>query len=227
MDLRDVFIAKVVDGCSFADIGGLWGTINEKVSVAAKHNARELAMIDISTPENRLWQFFRERLISLDIQECECISADICDLAARSTRKYDVVHCSGVLYHHPNPLLLLESLRRVTSRHLIITSAVMQGTIINRFGSYQVPASGAIFVPALNIHEKEILWKYWQEHAGVEICYGISEPVKWDTHSLGPWWWLFTPRVMVAMATCVGFRLLEDGPTWNGNAHTALLEAVE
>jgi hypothetical protein len=31
---------------------------------------------------------------------------------------------------------------------------------------------------------------------------------------------------MLAMAECAGFRVLASGPTWNDNAHTALLEAV-
>ena len=228
MDLRDEFIARVVDGRSFADVGGLWGTINERVSVAAKHNARDLAMIDISTPESELWQLFRDRMATLNVPKCACISTDVCDLAAtRDAPKYDVVHCSGVLYHHPNPVLLFESLRRVTRHHLIMTSAVTQEVVVNELGSFHVPSSGAIFVPALDLEERAILWKYWRDNAGVGACFGISEPAEWDPHELGPWWWLLTPRVMIAMATSVGFRVLEAGPTWNGNAHTALLEAVE
>src|SRR5258708_6455118 len=131
MDLRDEFIAKVVDGRSFADVGGLWGVVNEKVSVAAEHHALRLAMIDISSPQSELWQIFRDRLATSGIYDCECISEDICDLAGRSKHKYEVVHCSGVLYHHPNPVLLLESLRRVTARYLILTSAVTHEAVIN------------------------------------------------------------------------------------------------
>ena len=48
MDLRDDYIRRVVRGRSFADVGGLWGTVNEKVSVAAQAEARSVAMIDIS-----------------------------------------------------------------------------------------------------------------------------------------------------------------------------------
>lgn len=226
MDLRDRYIAQVVEGRSFADVGGLWGTVNEKVSVAAKHNARELAMVDVSTAESELWQLFRDRLSALGVPQCTCISGDICDLAGEAMPKYEVVHCSGVLYHHPNPLLLFESLRRVTGHHLILTSAVTQEVVTTEIGSFRIPSSGAIFIPALEAQDRAILWKYWQENAGVTVCHGISEPVKWDLRELGPWWWLFTPRVMLAMATSVGFRVLDAGPTWNGNAHTALLEVV-
>ena len=223
MDLRDEFIMRVVSGKSFVDVGGLWGTVNEKVSVAALQNARELTMIDVSPPESNLWQLFRDRLASQQVAECTCISDDVCAWAAKAVKHYDVVHCSGVLYHHPNPVLFLESLRRITSRHLIVTSAVTPEEIVNDLGSYRGPPSGAVFVPALDQKEREILWKYWQA-AGVGACYGVSEETKWDSHDFAPWWWLFTPRVMLAMATSVGFRVLDDGPIWSGNAHTILLE---
>ena len=37
-DVRDTYIAQVVAGKSFADVGGLWGTVNEKVSVVVAAN---------------------------------------------------------------------------------------------------------------------------------------------------------------------------------------------
>jgi hypothetical protein len=227
MDLRDDFIGRVVAGRSFADVGGLWGTVNEKVSVAAKLQARTVTMIDISATGSDLWKQFSERLASLHVSGCECISSDVCALVANgSAPKFEVVHCSGVLYHHPNPILFLEVLRRITTRHLILTSAVTQETISNDLGTFRIPPSGAIFVPALDQHERSILAKYWREKAGAGVCYGITETVKWNTSEFGPWWWLPTPRTMLALAECAGFRVLDSGPTWNGNAHTALLEAV-
>jgi hypothetical protein len=227
VDLRDDYIARVVRGKSFADVGGLWGTINEKVSVAAQSHAAKLAMIDISPAGGDLWRQFGERMSSLDVTGCECISSDVCVLAATGAApQYDVVHCSGVLYHHPNPVSLLEALRRITGQYLILTSAVTQEHILNELGSYDVPPSGVIFVPALNQGERDILWKFWRENAGAGGCYGISEPVKWDSRDFGPWWWLPTARAMLALAECVGFRVVESGATWNGNAHTALLQVA-
>lgn len=226
-DLRDEFIARVVRGHSFADVGGLWGTVNEKVSVAVRSKALTVAMVDISAPDSELWMQFSERLASLGISGCECISSDVCALAANGTaRKFDVVHCSGVLYHHPNPIWFLEALRQIATRHLILTSAVTQETVSNDRGTFHIPPSGVIFVPALDQQERLILAKYWKEKAGVGACYGITEPVQWNTRDFGPWWWLPTPRAMLAMAESAGFRVRDSGPTWNGNAHTALLEVV-
>jgi hypothetical protein len=227
MDLRDDFIARVVRGRSFVDVGGLWGTVNEKVSVAARCEARTLTMVDIAPAGNDLWVAFTERLASLGIGGCGCISSDVCALVANGIApEFEVVHCSGVLYHHPNPIWFLETLRRIATKHLVLTSAVTQESVSNDLGTYHIPLSGVIFVPALDQRERSILSKYWVEKAGVGGCTGITEPVRWNTRDFGPWWWLPTPRAMLAMAECVGFRVLDSGPTWNGNAYTALLEVV-
>jgi hypothetical protein len=39
VDLRDQYISKVVTDKTFAEVGGLWGTINEKISVAYQYGA--------------------------------------------------------------------------------------------------------------------------------------------------------------------------------------------
>ena len=97
-DLRDVYLAKVVKGKSFAEVGGLWGTVNEKVSVAHAHGARDLAMIDVSPPESELWRLFEERRQSLRLPEVQCVSNDLVALAESATcPRFDVVHCSGIL----------------------------------------------------------------------------------------------------------------------------------
>ena len=43
------------------------------------------------------------------------------DLPARLGR-FDVVFCSGIIYHVPNPVLTLEQLRRLCGRVLILAS---------------------------------------------------------------------------------------------------------
>lgn len=224
-DLRDEFLARVVAGQTFAEVGGLWGTVNERVSVAARLGARGLAMIDISEPEHELWGLFRERLASRGVEDCECIAGDICEIAACEVRQYQVVHCSGVLYHHPDPIRILEALRKITLRYLVLTSAVLPERVSNVAGTFALPPGGAVFVPALPEPERRVLAEHWRA-AGVAACWGISDEAAWDSRDLSPWWWLMPPRVMLAMAGSVRFRTVDAGPTWNGNAYTALLEAV-
>ena len=76
-DPRDAFITKVVKNKSFADVGGLWGTVNEKVSVAHAGGASTLAMVDISPPGDVLWERFEERRQTLQLPEVQAISGDV------------------------------------------------------------------------------------------------------------------------------------------------------
>jgi hypothetical protein len=225
-DPRDAFIQRVVQGRSFADVGGLWGVVNEKVSVAHKAGARQVAMLDISVPDSPLWPQFRDRMRGQGVPACREV---IVDIAEYHGERFDVVHCSGVLYHHPNPMMLLSGLRRATGEHLVLTSAVTQHEISNELGTYRVQPSGAILVPALNAKERAVLAEYWSSiGAGVQ---GITEPARYLVHAdntfdAGPWWWLPTPECMEAMACAAGFRVVDRSPAWNNNAHVALLQAI-
>ncbi len=220
-DLRDEYLSRVVQGKSFAEVGGLWGTVNEKVSVARDCGAEQLTMIDITEEGGDLWQAFEKRMGGLGVQDYRCISSDIC---AVDDLQFDVVHCSGVLYHHPNPQTLLAALRRATREHLVICSAITQERIENKAGVYQIPPSGVLFVPALTEEERAVLSEYWLSF-GVE-AHGITEAVRYSPEEFGPWWWLPTAEAMKAMCAAAGFKVLDSGPIWNGNALVCLLERI-
>lgn len=214
VDIRDTYIADVVAGKTFAEVGGLWGTVNEKISVAHKHGATSLTMVDVTTPGTELWQRFDERMKELGVPAYQSISGDICDVAFQDTcGPFDVVHCSGVLYHHPNPMLMIEALRKITRQYLILTSAITQEMIENEAGTYRLPPSGIICVPALNDHEHAVLGTYWQSF-GVTI-YDIT---KRPFDNFGSWWFLPTATSFEAMCRAAGFVVGDSALTWNGNA---------
>ena len=221
-DLRDEYIARVVSGKTFGEVGGLWGTINEKVSVAQQNGATSLTMIDIQPEGGELWQKFDQRLADLRIANVRKLSRDICQINDRDVLEpFDVVHCSGVLYHHPNPLVMLAALRRITRKYLVLTSAVTQTLIENECGRYEIPPSGVLFVPALSDSELAIMKVYWQKQ-GVSAL-GLTERCKFHIDDFAAWWWLPTPTEMTAMCQAAGFQVQDAGPTWNGNSYTLLL----
>jgi len=221
-DLRDAYIARVVSGKTFGEVGGLWGTVSEKVSVAHAHGATSLTMIDVSPMDNELWLRFRARLVELRVPEVREISADICSITNEEiSGPFDVVHCSGVLYHHPNPMVMLLALRNITRQYLVLTSAVTQTVIENEHGRYEIPPSGVMFVPALSVQEFEIVRAYWQAiHVSGQ---GLTERCRYTIDNFDPWWWLPTPTSMMAMCEAAGFKVEDDGPNWEGNSHTVLL----
>ena len=175
-------------------------------------------MIDITEEGGELWRAFEERMRKKDISDYRCHVSDVC---AVDGLRFDVVHCSGVLYHHPNPQTLLAALHRATGEHLILTSAVTQEVVENKLGTYRIPPSGVLFVPALSEEERSVLAEHWN-HAGAE-AHGITSPAHYTAEDFGPWWWLPTATAMGAMARAAGFTVLDHAPTWSDNAHTYLL----
>ena len=149
-DPRDQYIHRVASGRTFAEVGGLWGTLNERVSVAHAAGARHLTMIDLSPADSHWWPKFRERCKTLAVPAAEEVSAEILRLAEQpGPPAFDVVHCSGVLYHMPDPMRFLSALRRLTREYLVLTSSITADLIANESGILRVPSGGALFIPAL------------------------------------------------------------------------------
>jgi hypothetical protein len=223
-DVRDKYIGKAVRGGSFADVGGLWGTVNEKVSVAHTHGAGALTMIDISPLESPLWRLFEERRFALGLPEVHCISGDIVRVADTvPCPQFDVVHCSGMLYHMPEPLRFLWALRKITRQFLVLTSVVTAHRVISEVGELEVPKAAALFVPALREQERRVLHSYWQRVVGDGAVGVTREETSWNPHDFAPWWWLPTVEALKAMCAVAGFRCLEGAPFWNDNAYVLLL----
>jgi hypothetical protein len=223
-DLRDRCIGKVVRGKTFADIGGLWGTVNEKVSVAHARGASSLTLIDISPPESELWSLFEDRRRALRLPEVHYMSSDVLVLAESSPcPQFDVVHCSGILYHIPDPIRFLVALRRITRGYLVLTSVVTATRVESEQGALELPQASALFIPALQKRERAILKSYWQRFVGDGAIGLTCEAASWQPRDFAPWWWLPTVEALKMMCVAAGFDCQEGGYTWNDNAYVQLL----
>jgi hypothetical protein len=223
-DIRDRYIARVVKGKTFAEVGGLWGTASEKLSVASKYGAAAVTMIDVMPISLQLGQDFRDRMTSLNIANYNCLKRDITQIQlAEISEAYDVVHCAGVLFHHPHPLQILTSLRQITGQYLIVTSAITQEVIENERGRYEIPPSGVIFIPALGEAERAILTAYWQPYTHGTPIIPLIEKAVFDINDFAACWWLPTATALEAMCKVAGFKVLDKGLTCDNNAMTLLL----
>ncbi len=222
-DPRDVFLGKVVRGRTFADIGGLWGTVNEKVSVAHALGAADVTMIDLTPDGEELWQKFHERISTLGVPHCRSISKTVTDVSSVHGLHFEVVHCSGVLYHHPNPLAFLSALRTMATQHLVLTSVVAPQHVSNEHGEYRLPSSGVVFLPALGEPERTVLAHYYRESSGA-VGAGLSTPYEYRIDDLAPWWWLPTQEAFQAMCRAAGFRVRDSALFWGDNALALLLD---
>ena len=198
----DQFILKVCKGCSFIDVGPLWGM--EKLSIAYKAGATKLAAIDIMPKDDLLWTNLTSKLgpVSGGI---DYICGDVCNLRERS---YDVVHCSGVLYHHPNPLLFFKTLHRISNNYVLLGTTVTSNVVKNRFGIVNITPGAALFLPAVPENNMKILrkdWELWLDGRPGDIL--SEENINWDIDNLQHWWWLFTREYVEALASLVGFEI--------------------
>jgi len=227
MDVRDRFVQQVVKGKTFAEVGGLWGTVSEKASVAHAAGASELTMIDISLAGSHWWQEFEKRRQALNVPPVRSISGDVMKLAdADPSLRFDVVHCSGILYHVPNPLHFLKCLRTITREYLILTSSITATEISNSAGRLTVPAGSALFLPALSTVEKAVLKEHWSVVVP-DTAHGLTKEIpRWRLEDFGPWWWLPTTDALAAMCRVVGFDVLGLELTWSGYAATLLLRVA-
>lgn len=225
-DLRDEYIGRVVRGKSFADVGGLWGTVNEKISVAHAYGASALTMLDITPLEHELWRLFEERRRTLHLPEVQHVSGDVVMLAETdSCPPFDVVHCSGILYHMPDPIRFLVALRKITREFLVLTSVVTAPHLKNQHGELRIPQAAVLFVPALQSQERAILQAYWQQFVG-DNAIGLTREVQiWqlDAYAYAPWLWLPTADALRAMCVAAGFSYQDGGYFWNNNAYIQLL----
>ena len=212
--LRRRVLGQLVPGKSFVEIGGLWGTVNETVSVAMQAGAREATMIDVMPRDSKWWTLFAERCTDLGVTDYHCVVGDICeDRLADNVGQFDIAHCSGVLYHTPNPVNVIRNLIAMTRERFMITSAVVPPVIANRAGRLALGPGQCLLVPALDDSQRAIVREHFRER-GANEAHGITLPGTFvvDNKLHGwPWWWLFTPETLVSM--CSVFNV-EIERTW-------------
>jgi hypothetical protein len=151
------------------------------------------------------------------------VSAEVLQLAAQpEPPTFDVVHCSGVLYHMPDPLRFLAALRRLTREHLVLTSSITADVISNDAGTLHVPSGSALFIPGLTAAEREVVRADWLPLVG-ENAGGITCGTTWRVDDFGPWWWLPTISALKAMCEAAGFRVIDGQTLWDDHAYTVLL----
>ena len=226
MDPRDRFVHQVSNGRTFADVGGLWGTVNERATVAHFAGASEVTMLDLSPVGSHWWQKFEVRREELNVPPVRAICGDIVKLAAgENPPRFDVVHCSGILYHIPDQFQFLRAMRTITREYLILTSSITETHISNEAGELTVPDGGSLFLPALSQRERAVLKAHWWPTLG-DGSLGLTRDItSWNLDDYGPWWWLPTTTALARMCEVAGFDVREVEHLWNGHAATLMLAA--
>jgi len=196
MEIINNMIQKFVPNRSFVDIGPCFTVIHEKLSIAAAAGASSLTAIDITPEDHPNWDGLRDRLQGID---CAEHSMDLLDYDGDP---FDVVYCSGVAYHQPDPFVFFSKLFEITDRHLILKSLITPLQV----GNFNLPNGACIFMPSLNEEDRETFGKDWKEWLlGFEAA-GLTYPIEWNMNCRN-WWWLFTVESLISFCTLAGFSV--------------------
>jgi 2-polyprenyl-3-methyl-5-hydroxy-6-metoxy-1,4-benzoquinol methylase len=189
-DRLRMLIERHAPGTSFVDVGCMWNVDGAYAFHAVDKGAVQVTGIDLQAASERFHAENARRGSRVTF-----VQGDINDptLPERLGRT-DVVFCSGVLYHVPNPLTTLEQLRALCRRTLIL-------------GSATIPEQGipqlAVYYPFLDarFHGKLVPRT---DHARV----GLDTAFRHDSYYAN-WFWGLTLSCLRAMLETVGFETLE------------------
>lgn len=174
---------------SFADIGCMWNIHGRLAFLAADSGAAEVVGVDYMDPTP---EFLAEQ--SRRGSPVRFVKGDFHDPAvAAEIGEVDVVFCSGVLYHSPNPLLTLESLRGICRETLLLWTATVP----------EIPGvrNGCVFLPHLDERTRRMYDRFWPGHLT-----GVSE--RFDPAAgYDNWFWALSPSAVRSMLEASGFAV--------------------
>lgn len=203
------YIRQHAPGCTFADIGCMWGVNGEYSFIAEEAGATSVKAVDVFGPTPEFETKKRDRN-----SKVEFILGDAGhpDTLAR-IGVVDVVFCAGVLYHHPSPFDLLVALRRMCRQTLILRT----GTILEIDG---LP-NAAVYFPMLDAKARR-LWNL--SSLGVPRQIGITDAFEPD-QGYGNYFWGLSPSCLRSLLETAGFRVDWEYP--EPFVHTVICSPVE
>ncbi|MBW1793718.1 MAG: hypothetical protein JRJ38_04715 [Deltaproteobacteria bacterium] len=187
--LKADLIRKYVPNRSFADIGCMWRVNGYFSFLAEKCGANSVAAVDIYPPSNEFKDMRRKQNSKVAFIQGDIHSKDTVEKIGLR----DVIFCSGLLYHSPNPVYTLGRLRSICSDILIINTSTIP----------EIPSiqNAAVFYPFLRENQRKI-WRAGIGQLGISTPYDVSQ-------GYGNWFWGFSRTCLESMLQCAGFQVKE------------------
>jgi hypothetical protein len=186
---REDLVRELAPGRSWLDVGCMWSVHGRICFVAEEAGATAVTGVDLmgETPEFRAEHVRRGSAVRF-------VQGDLHDPATlERAGLHDVVWCSGVLYHAPNPIETLERLRAVTGSTLILSTEALPELPWAR--------GAAILYPALDDADRRA---YAAVPGGRAL--GVTTPYD-PAQSYGNWFWGITPSALRGMLRVAGFAV--------------------
>lgn len=195
---RRELVRRLAPGRSFIDVGGMWNIDGEIAFLAEECGAGPVTVLDLMPASDR---FERERgrrgssvrLVRGDLHDADLVS---------ELGRYDIVWCTGVIYHSPNPFDQLRHLWRLTGEQLLLGSHVIP----------ELPGieHGCIWYPGISPAARAA---FRQAHGGARAPEraGVTSPFDPSPEAeAANWWWGITPSALRSMVEAAGFTVAEE-----------------
>ena len=190
-------VREFAPGRSFLDVGCMWNVHGGVAFAAEAAGATPVTGVDVmaETPEFRAERDRRGSAVRF-------VQGDLHDeRVLAEAGEHDVVWCSGVLYHAPNPVQTLECLRAVTGSWLLLATEVLP----------DVPGlpGATVLYPALDDAGRRAF-------AGAPggPALGVTTPYD-PAEGYGNWFWGITPCALDGLLRVAGFGPAER--RWRAN----------
>jgi hypothetical protein len=191
---REATVRELAPGKSFADVGGMWSIHGRIAFLAEEAGASRTILFDGMDPSPE-FEAERERRSS----SVSFVQADLHDAAiAEELGALDIVWCTGVLYHSPNPFLLLQHLRRMTAELLYLGTLTIP----------EVPGveQGCVFYPGASQASQTALGRaFGGGHPGMDAPFD-DQPMMGYANT----WWGISLSALRSMLELAGFELVEQ-----------------
>ncbi len=195
-EYRDAWIKRNAPGKTFADVGGVFAIDGAIALAAAAAGAREVTLFDAGDID--LSSFPRKaeeagasiRYVQGDLEEPESV---------RALGPHDLVYCTGVIYHTPNPILQLMHLREITRELLYLGTRTVP----------EIPGirGACVLYPAADDEMREA---FVRAEGGRRRGLGLGLPFdERPMHGYGNFWWGITRSALVAMLRASNFEPVE------------------
>jgi SAM-dependent methyltransferase len=200
---RFALVDRLAPGRSFLDLGGMWNVDGEVAFRAERAGASRVVLFDGMDPTPGFEEKHEAQGSSVSYVQGDLHDPE--DVARLGT--FDVVWCTGVIYHSPDPYLQLLHMRRLAEQWLLLGTEVIP----------EVPGieNACVFYPGRSPEAQRAFARAYGERAPTYP--GMTHPFD-ETPMLGyaNMWWGLSPSAVRSMLGYTGFEVREEfRSTWS------------
>ena len=190
---REELVRRFASGQSFVDVGAMWRVDGAIAFLAEESGATSVTAVDVMAPTDADEAEHARRASGVRFVPGDVHDPSVIDRVG----PHDVVWCSGLLYHSPHPLLVLERLRAITRQTLILATETIP----------EVPglAGGCVFWPGLPDPDRRL---HANARPGVQAA-ALDSPFQ-RSQSYEAWWWGISRTALRGMLKASGFAVREE-----------------